>query len=658
MFAMFSSAKVAKWRYLLLMIIHYFLSLSGSYSSSINGDYKYYSALFVDLIKFNLNFQPLPVTIRIPYLGVANYTELTRVEILATNLVQADFEEKPYAFLLGNNKPFLESSDNKSLTTRGIRGKIEMFKYTVIIFITSSERVMTVLTVAENSINKRHDRTIFVTETAELFNVLIKNKVVQGLRDKYFFALTSDNDQNHKIFTDPLIFDKYNSTALVSVSSVKILPLRKAMGGLLRGRHFMTGQSEVFHWAYILSKEKDGKVNFAGSFHQIQVESMKRFNYTLDIQLLDTYAEFKEGRWEGSTGCVLNGECDFSMCLSPEYLWGSQMDFSPWLDTARLIYWTNHPRKDPKWYGFLMPLSHVVWACLISTLVVFTMLLVFTVYMQENSSWTRRVFETGIELPFAILLEQGEVKVPQGLLRYLTGMWMFAAIIFGTGYKSTLRKNLIFPPEDSIPLTHYDLAERKDYASILYSFGELEVEHFRSSTDSKIQKIHRRLKITPDRMECLYKVVLNYKQTCSSWYPPSAMLIAQHLTLSTLVEPMIRSKDQIAMSYMTLAFPKDSIITDSFSAIVAAISESGIYRQFAEEETYKLKRKGVEYWKTVSEEEKQSSQIYKVLKGQVDSKDKSDTKPLTFTSCCGFFLFIPIGGLAAFLVFIWEKKLK
>lgn len=614
------------------------------------------------LIKFNLVLQmPPPLTVRLIPSGESYHYPLTATKqmtlsdnFITTLLLSLLNLEAPVAVLIGNNKPYINSPDKRSISTGGLTGKCELFRYTGIFFIEGDafKSLRRIEHVIKKTINTRKDRTIFIVQSKNDRERLSDSKVFQELQEKY---LISSADIGAEIWTDPMIFNKGKLTSVRMTSLGEPLSRRK-MGGLLRGRHLKTGQSEIFHWAYTKGKDKNGNVKFTGSMYSIQAEAMKRFNYTLSVKYLDTYASLVNGTWYGTTGCVLSGECDLSICLSPEYIWGYGMDFSPWITTAELIFWTNFPKKNPKWYGFLRPFSPAVWLCVAISQCIFSFSLLLIMFVESDFHLNRDILDTAIFAPFAYALEQAVLSVPEGV-RCLTALWMMGTTVLGTGYKSTLLNNLIFPPEDLVPLTHSELADRIDYMPTLYSFGELELDHFKSSTDPKIQSIYKRLHLELDRVKCLENVLLHYKHTCSSWYPPSAMLIAKYMTINTLVNPLTYSQDHIALSYMTLAFPKDSIFIDAFSPIVSAITEGGIYQKFAVDETYELKLSGVDRWKNASEHEKQNSPIYQILLEQLETKKDEDVaKPLTAISVCIVLLFIPAGCIIGCALFIIERN--
>ncbi|CAL8111542.1 unnamed protein product [Orchesella dallaii] len=620
--------------------------------SAIGADRITFVGTFSRLVEASLYQLPLPLTIR---LAISNnsdsklfYGNCHHIDLLHNTLFK---ETLLVPYLIGNNKPYMESPHKQSITTGGVTGKIEIFTYLVVFWVEDIISTSLVQSVVEKTVSRRNDRTIFITQNEEIILKLGNSTTIQGLRDKFFMTLENDGD---KIWTDPLVFNKNHE--LIVFTSVFNLPQRNKMGGLLRGRHLRTGQSEIFHWAYVDSQDTNGNVQFAGSFYSIQVEAMKRFNYTLDVKQLDTYASIENGTWIGTTGCVLNGECDLAICLSPEYIWGYGMEFSPAISTAELIFWTNFPRSDPKWYGFLLPFSVTVWIFVIIGNLMIGMILLLTMYHAEDGIMSSRVLEAGIFLPFTLAMEQGVSQVPPMLrFRFLTLVWLMTTMVIGTAYKSLLRNNLMFPPKDEVPLTHAELADRKDYVATLYSFGELELDHFKSSTDPKIQQIYKRLKLVNERTECLHNVLLNYKQTCGAWHPPSTMLIAKFLTLNILVDPLIHSKDHVALSYMTLAFPKGSILVDTFSGIVSSITEGGIYQKFAKDETYKLKKSGVDFWKNATEYQKESK-IYRILKSQIESSFESDDRPLTLSSLWVVLLFIPGGCMIGLVTCVLETQ--
>jgi hypothetical protein len=139
---------------------------------------------------------------------------------------------------------------------------------------------------------------LLITDSKRVLNRLKSTEVVQELKEKFILSLSTLPE----FWTDPTIF---NNGLLVPIQDPENIPIRKKIGGHLRGRHLKVAGCEFRPWIYVV-KDANGKETFEGDHLRIVVTGAAVFNYTYQVTLDSTYAQWHEENqtWTGGLSRV------------------------------------------------------------------------------------------------------------------------------------------------------------------------------------------------------------------------------------------------------------------------------------------------------------------------------------------------------------------
>ncbi|CAL8141291.1 unnamed protein product [Orchesella dallaii] len=524
----------------------------------------------------------------------------------------------------------------------------------------SSSSTMTLNTVVDSIAHKiseyncrKRDSFLFISSSEDiLLKRVYHTKVVDGLRDKMGYALDTS-----RLYVDPLI---YNNGTPVPVQ-ISEISRRPAFAYNLRGRHFrMSGCPEIPPYQFFVSKPP--KTVLDGAHHRIFAVSAVHFNFTVEI----IYREgegygtlLQNGTWTGMIGNLIYPErgFDFAIALGHLYSLYDVFDFASTCAYASIIFAHGQQQQNSEipWQALLYPFKLNLW--ILIGLAYFTVsgAIALILFLQQHNNDERNKIYLSLAIPYMIAMEQ-TIHVKEGL-KTVAILWLTLTIITGTAYRSNLVSFLTFPIAAHLPRTFSELAGRRDYKIMLNTIGAVEVLFLESSESPTIREIHKRIHILERGMDkkCIHDSVIHEKTVCVGWFPYTKVRAAELATVNVHSESFVMSRDAALFSSISVPFQKYSIFTDSFSPIITAMFDTGIYAKWEEEIIHIYKIKGAENAKKSLESNDPDSSVYQFLKSlNGEGKGGKNKRSLKLKNLLVVFVILIFGLISSVVSFIGE----
>jgi len=143
-----------------------------------------------------------------------------------------------YVILSGNNRPLQTSPDPRSVSTGRMTGKMEVFHYIVLVWITDPAIISELLQNIRATVNERWDRIILLA-TTDILSTVMHDSALKAMKIRFGIDILTG-----EIWTDPFSF--YQDGALVKF---KDRPMYKRVDAL-RGRHLVLAGGNDLPWVY------------------------------------------------------------------------------------------------------------------------------------------------------------------------------------------------------------------------------------------------------------------------------------------------------------------------------------------------------------------------------------------------------------------------
>lgn len=494
--------------------------------------------------------------------------------------------------------------------------------------------------------NRRRDHFIFVGRKIFL-EQLWKVRKVNQLRKKWGYA-TDTEEFACRVEGDP--WNPGFHKELDKLPADLIL-----VGSNVRGRHFrISGWAHVPPYQYIKSTDDKGNMEFDGSHVRMFHEAAHYFNFTYYSRSADeanSYGKLLDnGSWTGMIGDVVTDEKNYDMTayIGAFLLWYEMFDFVGTLSPAAVLFLTAEPQIELQWQAFLYPFGIEVWFSIIVLFLTVIGTMVFLLNSNSFQKLSKSIMSSSTLLTYQIAMEQTS-RIPKGV-KIISGAWLLFTIIIGTAYKSKVMSSLTFPFIDKPPQTYAELAN-SDYQPILNNIGGLEYEYFQSDDSQLIVQIAKKLKFSPNPIECIGQSVLNPKTVCIGWCPFLKYTTAEWASPDAKTNAVfIATSDPVLAVAVSLAFQKHSSYSEGFQQIIMSFFEAGIYTIWEDDVLRIHKKKGVSNYES-SPTKPLNQKLMSIIENLTGG---NGNKPLKISNLQIVFVILFIGSWLAIGAFISE----
>lgn len=499
--------------------------------------------------------------------------------------------------------------------------------------------------------HRQRDHFIFIGEK-QTISSLWKIPKINRLRFRWGYT-TDTNEFMSRVEGLPL-------EPLFSKSSERFSVTRNDFGNNVHGRHIkIAGYAHVPPYHFIRENDANGKPIYDGSHVRLFHEASLIFNFTYELfsdEEAGSYGEIlPNGSWTGMIGAVTSETYDLVLYLGPSLIWQPLFDFSGSLSGAAVRFMTPRPTSEIRWQAFLHPFRLTLWVALMA-LFVFVLISILIVMYVATTMLPKKVtrFPPVIAttmMTFAIAMEQ-TAHIPRGV-RMICGAWLVFSIIIGTAYKSQVMSSLTLPFSEKPPSTYQELAQHKDYKSILNNIGGLEVAYFQSNDSQLISTIAKTMKYEPVPINCIAKAVLNPKTVCAGWFPFLEYTMAEWASPDAKISSSYISVDPAIQTIVSVAFQKYSPYSQGFAPIINGFWESGIYRVWEGDVLRIHKNKGVSNYRK-NPETPLNKRLMTIIE---DISGGNEEKPLKLSNLKMMFAILVSGVCIAVSIFLCESTI-
>ncbi|XP_037803396.1 glutamate receptor-like [Penaeus monodon] len=289
------------------------------------------------------------------------------------------------------------------------------------------------------------------------------------------------------------------------------------------------------------------------------------------------------GSWSGVMGLVVREEVDMTgAVLSQEAGRSEAVDFSIplYMDAQRIIY--KSPVLTSDIAGFIKPYSGLMWSMLVASMV----LLITGIFLVQAIHNKAARGRQNVERSFGTVwqscqwilgaaLAQSMVHVPSGTaVRVLWGMWLLAALIVGSVYRSNLKAMLILP-KLRLPFDNVNELTQTDIPCLVPAGSALMHIILSAPPGSQLHKLHKQLLITNNVDKAVQGIIDGKVAVFSSEHLLNFVI---HLTFSrTQSCPLYYASETFfGATSLSLAFPKGSPLKKKIDPILYNLQEFGI----------------------------------------------------------------------------------
>ncbi|CAG7697790.1 unnamed protein product [Allacma fusca] len=358
----------------------------------------------------------------------------------------------------------------------------------------------------------------------------------------------------------------------------------------LSGRHLKFATAPIPPYITL----KHGRIT-GGSSYLIAVYLSEKYNFTMEVDFNSFHSTgyMKNGFWTGVTGALYYRRADVGLFL------GHTLDRYGVVDLTYLIpdivyFMTREPKNSIKWQAVFYPYTPRTWLLILMTyLTVMTTMFVGMKLANEEHPSRHALF-----IPLQISLDQGfDIRVPKSI-KIITALWMGFVIVISTGYRSDLVSYFSFPDPEKIPLELEALAGREDY-KVIFHYHAGTVFHYFNTAKSKVLKdIRERFILERSGAKCAIAAAMEPKSVCISWALVISGAVCGNLTLPGAFKPMVVYSKPVVSFTVGFAFPKNSVLTESFERISGYFRDYGLIEKLNSEVQNNFTKEGKSWMRT------------------------------------------------------------
>ncbi|XP_071535588.1 probable glutamate receptor [Panulirus ornatus] len=293
----------------------------------------------------------------------------------------------------------------------------------------------------------------------------------------------------------------------------------------------------------------------------------------------------EDGSWSGMIGLVMKKVADFAtgpFIMSPAR--GEVVDFCwpVWTDDVRILGARGRPEVDP--WGFLLPLTPLVWVAILTALLVVPMILFLIsyyvqLYAQKIRWWFMNIFD------FTRILLQQDILLTMDWwwYRLVLGMWMMMTLVLTRSYAGNLMSLLAVR---HIPQPYQTLRDVLGDPSVImiwqkHSRNEQYLRTVKSGIFREVADLESEGRVTfhtqAQFRESIDTLVRRGDHILVDVGVTQRNLIVQDFSRTGRCD-FYMSKDGFLPFYSTLIVQKNSPLLRAMSKRSLAVVESGIFR--------------------------------------------------------------------------------
>ncbi|XP_071535585.1 probable glutamate receptor [Panulirus ornatus] len=319
------------------------------------------------------------------------------------------------------------------------------------------------------------------------------------------------------------------------------------------------------------------------------------FTYTYVRPSDGTWGTKKDdGSWSGMMGMVSREEVDVSVGpLTVSLLRAEVVDFTYPLtiQNMKLLAGLGNPEVDP--WGFLMPLRPLVWAAILSTLVVvFTAMLLLSSFISGKIVFPT-IPQSNVLITIRVILQQDISEAGRWWwYRLVLGVWMMMTLVLTRSYAGNLMSLLAVR---HIPQPYQTLRDVLDDPSVtmIWQKGSANVQYMQSAQSG----IYREVADLEKEGRLIYRTVSQYPQTIDTLVKRGDHVLllagmgikrqmARDLQQSGYCS-LYGSREELLSRRFAMIGPMDSPLIPAMNKRILRVAEAGLFDQWRKiEEPY------------------------------------------------------------------------
>ncbi|CAG7683136.1 unnamed protein product [Allacma fusca] len=381
----------------------------------------------------------------------------------------------------------------------------------------------------------------------------------------------------------------------------------------------------------------------------------QHYNFTFQLKH-EGYRNLKQnpnGTWNGFIGDLIANKVDLAFALGNSFQRNPYADFTSHNLFYNLVFFTPLPRVRIKWQAIFYPFHLDVWFCIgLSYLFVIPSLVVTIQKSRRHSLWTS--IYLSVAFPFFVFLEYS-VKMPKNT-RFLTGMFLFYAIIISTCFNSNLISFLTFPESDPVPTTQEELSIMSDYkVDIMHYPGAACDILFSTTRNPMYLRIKSRLTRVPlvKASDSLVRTALNGKSVTIDYDVLGVINSANTLTITNGFEPVKISRTSILSVPVSALLRKYSRYTEAFSLNVRKLESTGHFLKWLKDIVSHGKINSVARYKQLGLQG-ENELVKKLEELKELTTARANMKPFSLHNFVFCILCLLVGFFVSFLSFLCE----
>ncbi|XP_071526983.1 LOW QUALITY PROTEIN: probable glutamate receptor [Panulirus ornatus] len=298
-------------------------------------------------------------------------------------------------------------------------------------------------------------------------------------------------------------------------------------------------------------------------------------------------ARLEDGSWSGMVGMVVRQEADFA--LGPFGTSTSRaevIDFTwpLWIDDWRILAGRGRLEVDP--WGFLLPLTPLVWAAILTTLLVLPLVILclsslFNASVQYQDMWLDEI-STFIR----ILLQQDFLVTTDWLWeRLVFGVWMMTTVVVTRSYASNLMA-LLAVRHISQPYQSLRDVLNHPSAVMIWQKNSVNVQYIRSVESG----LFREVADLEETGRLIYRDYSQFRHTVDTLVRSGDhILVDVDVNIKNLMAydfsgtgrcDFYLSRDRYLAFPLALVVPKHSPLGPVLSKRIMALTEAGLFEEW------------------------------------------------------------------------------
>ncbi|CAG7786349.1 unnamed protein product [Allacma fusca] len=237
------------------------------------------------------------------------------------------------------------------------------------------------------------------------------------------------------------------------------------------------------------------------------------------------------------------------------------------------------PKHIYSWKAIFWPFTNQLWFGTIFSAVLVIIVYKFLAWKEKcyEINWSPDIFRRHIAESICMTLVEQDIIYPIAVpSRMLSCVWLFAALIFTTAYRSKVVNLMTFPLLQTLPKTFQELTESNfQWGLESAAIGGAAHQHFRTSSNPVNRKISEKMSLERNSQKCFTQgITKNF--ACITWSTQGEYILHRNFTNNFNRNPLVMSEDLSAIVGSGIAYRKRALFKSNFDRVIGFIREMGM----------------------------------------------------------------------------------